>query len=105
MGGGDQQYGLSYYMKSGFAGGVCCSITHSAMCPVDVVKTRMQLEPQIYNKGMIAGFRQVIAAEGAGALATGLGATAVGYFIQVGILGATAVGYFIQVGVCFRGFF
>ena len=33
--------------------------------------------------GMIAGFRQVITNEGAMALSTGLGATAVGYFIQV----------------------
>jgi len=31
---------------------------------------------------MIGGFRQVIAAEGAGALATGLGPTVVGYFVQ-----------------------
>jgi solute carrier family 25 phosphate transporter 3 len=31
---------------------------------------------------MIGGFRQVIAAEGVGALATGLGPTVVGYFVQ-----------------------
>merc|ERR1719238_1983172 len=31
---------------------------------------------------MVGGFKQVIAEEGVGALATGLGATAVGYFIQ-----------------------
>lgn len=31
---------------------------------------------------MVGGFRKVIAEEGVGALATGLGATAVGYFIQ-----------------------
>merc|ERR1712012_377882 len=35
-----------------------------------------------YNKGLIGGFRQVIAEEGVAALSTGLGATAVGYFIQ-----------------------
>jgi solute carrier family 25 phosphate transporter 3 len=61
---------------------VCCSFTHGALCPVDVVKTRIQLEPEVYNRGMIGGFRQVIAAEGVGALATGLGPTIVGYFIQ-----------------------
>lgn len=80
--GKDEQYGLSYYLKSAFAGGICCGVTHAAMCPVDVVKTRIQLEPKVYNKGMVAGFRQVIAKEGTGALATGLGPTAVGYFIQ-----------------------
>src|SRR5438270_10793707 len=46
------------------------------------VKTRIQLEPTIYNKGMIGGFRQVVAAEGAGALLTGFGPTAAGYFLQ-----------------------
>merc|ERR1712066_142108 len=64
------------------AGGICCGFTHGAVCPVDVVKTRIQLEPQRYNKGMVGGFRQVISEEGAMALSTGLGATGVGYFIQ-----------------------
>jgi solute carrier family 25 phosphate transporter 3 len=83
--GGHKEQGpfdLTYYLKGAFAGGLCCSITHGALCPVDVVKTRIQLDPVKYNKGMIGGFRQVIAAEGVGALATGLGPTAVGYFIQ-----------------------
>jgi solute carrier family 25 phosphate transporter 3 len=35
-----------------------------------------------YNKGLIGGFRQIIAEEGAMALTTGLGATAAGYFVQ-----------------------
>jgi len=35
-----------------------------------------------YNSGLIGGFRTIIAEEGAGALATGLGATAAGYFVQ-----------------------
>lgn len=46
------------------------------------VKTRIQLEPQTYNRGMIGGFRQVIQNEGAGALLTGFGPTAAGYFLQ-----------------------
>merc|ERR1712036_158839 len=52
------------------------------MCPVDVVKTRIQLDPVTYNSGLVGGMRKVVAEEGAGALATGLGPTAVGYFIQ-----------------------
>lgn len=52
------------------------------MTPVDVVKTRIQLEPEVYNRGMVGGFRQVIANEGAGALLTGLGPTVIGYSIQ-----------------------
>jgi len=76
------QFDMTYYTKSALAGGICCGLTHGAVCPVDVVKTRMQLEPTKYNTGMVGGFRQVIAEEGMMALSTGLGATAVGYFIQ-----------------------
>lgn len=46
------------------------------------VKTRIQLDPGTYNRGLIGGFRQVIANEGAGALLTGFGPTAAGYFLQ-----------------------
>ncbi|CAE6405618.1 unnamed protein product [Rhizoctonia solani] len=74
--------GVDLYARFAFAGGVCCAVTHGALTPVDVVKTRIQLEPEVYNKGMVGGFRQVIANEGAGALLTGLGPTVLGYALQ-----------------------
>ncbi|ORZ37447.1 mitochondrial carrier domain-containing protein [Catenaria anguillulae PL171] len=74
--------GIDLYARFAFAGAVCCSVTHAALTPVDVVKTRMQLSPEVYNRGMIAAFRQISAAEGAGALLTGFGPTAAGYFVQ-----------------------
>lgn len=77
-----RKYDLTYYLKGALAGGLCCGITHGALCPVDVVKTRIQLQPEVYNKGMVGGFRQIIANEGAMALSTGFGPTAVGYFVQ-----------------------
>jgi solute carrier family 25 phosphate transporter 3 len=49
---------------------------------ISSVKTRIQLDPVTYNTGLIGGFRKTIAAEGAGALLTGLGPTAAGYFLQ-----------------------
>merc|ERR1711935_1222381 len=79
---GQGPFGASYYLKGALAGGICCSLTHGAACPIDVVKTRMQLDPVKYNQGLVGGFRQVIAEEGAMALSTGLGPTAQGYFIQ-----------------------
>ena len=39
------QYDAMYYIKGAAAGGICCSITHAALTPVDVVKTRVQLDP------------------------------------------------------------
>ncbi|CAD6563634.1 MAG: Cu/Pi carrier [Tremellales sp. Tagirdzhanova-0007] len=74
--------GVDLYSRFALAGALGCAVTHGALTPVDVVKTRIQLEPEVYNKGMVGGFRQVIAAEGAGALLTGLGPTVVGYAIQ-----------------------
>lgn len=76
------EFDLMYYLKASVAGGVCCSITHGALCPVDVVKTRIQLDPATYNRGLIGGFKQVIEKEGMAGLATGLAPTAVGYFVQ-----------------------
>lgn len=74
--------GVSLYSRFALAGAVCCAVTHGALTPVDVVKTRIQLDPATYNKGMIGGFRQVVAKEGASALLTGFGPTAAGYFLQ-----------------------
>jgi solute carrier family 25 phosphate transporter 3 len=78
----EKKYDLMYYLKGALAGGICCSVTHGALTPVDVVKTRIQLDPVKYNKGLLGGFKQIVAEEGAGALLTGLGPTVVGYFVQ-----------------------
>jgi len=77
-----QLTGANLYSRFAFAGAVCCSVTHGALTPVDVVKTRIQLDPVTYNRGLIGGFRQVIANEGFGAVWTGFGPTAAGYFLQ-----------------------
>ncbi|TQV91681.1 hypothetical protein V2A60_008620 [Cordyceps javanica] len=74
--------GLALYSRFALAGAICCSVTHGALTPVDVVKTRIQLDPATYNRGMIGGFRQVVQNEGAGALLTGAGPTFAGYFLQ-----------------------
>jgi solute carrier family 25 phosphate transporter 3 len=41
----EKEYDAMYYLKGAAAGGICCSITHGALTPVDVVKTRVQLDP------------------------------------------------------------
>jgi solute carrier family 25 phosphate transporter 3 len=53
-----------------------------ARLTIPSVKTRIQLDPVTYNTGLIGGFRKVVGTEGAGALLTGLGPTAAGYFLQ-----------------------
>ena len=79
---GQGPFGMSYFLQGALAGGICCGLTHGALTPVDVVKTRIQLDPAKYNQGFLGGVRQVASAEGAGALLTGLAPTAQGYFIQ-----------------------
>ncbi|TPX08858.1 uncharacterized protein E0L32_009676 [Thyridium curvatum] len=74
--------GVGLYSRFALAGAVCCSVTHGGLTPVDVVKTRIQLDPATYNRGLIGGFRQIIQNEGAGALLTGAGPTFAGYFLQ-----------------------
>lgn len=50
--------------------------------PLNSVKTRIQLDPVTYNRGLIGGISQVIKNDGAGALLTGAGPTFAGYFLQ-----------------------
>lgn len=76
------KFNLMYYVKGALSGGICCSITHAALCPVDVVKTRIQLDPVRYPNGLLGTFKTVVAEEGLMVLTTGLGATAAGYFVQ-----------------------
>ena len=52
--------------------------------PIDVVKTRIQVDPALKGVGMFTAARGIVASEGAGALLTGFGPTAVGYFVQGG---------------------
>jgi len=78
----EKKYDLNYFLKGALAGGICCAVTHGALCPVDVVKTKIQLDSVKYNRGMVGTFKQVIAEEGMIGLATGLGPTVVGYFVQ-----------------------
>lgn len=95
--------GINLYSRFAFAGAVCCAVTHGALTPVDVVKTRIQLDPTVYNTGMIGSFRKVIANEGAGALLTGVGPTFAGYFLQ----GAFKFGgyeFFKQQSINFLGY-
>ncbi|KIO25667.1 hypothetical protein M407DRAFT_207778 [Tulasnella calospora MUT 4182] len=66
------------------AGAICATATHGAATPIDVVKTRVQIDPALAKHSLLQGGRKIVAAEGPRALLTGFGPTAVGYFIQGG---------------------
>ncbi|GAA5946364.1 hypothetical protein JCM3765_000215 [Sporobolomyces pararoseus] len=73
------------YAKFFAAGALCCTLSHGGMVPIDVVKTRIQLEPALAKLGMVGTGRKIVAEEGIRGLATGFGSTAVGYFGQGGL--------------------
>ena len=77
------QYTISDYSKFALAGAIGCGVTHGAMTPIDVVKTRIQLDPVTYNKGTMGSFRQVMPSKGSGALLTGLGPSVMCSSLQV----------------------
>jgi solute carrier family 25 (mitochondrial phosphate transporter), member 3 len=64
------------------AGGTCAAISHGITTPVDVVKTKIQADPQKYNKGMLRATADILKEEGPGVLLGGLGPTVVGYGIE-----------------------
>lgn len=70
-----------YYALCGFGGILSCGITHTAVVPLDLVKCRIQVNPDKY-KGVFSGFRLTVQEEGFRALGKGWAPTAIGYSMQ-----------------------
>ena len=66
------------------AGGVCCAVSHGVAVPLDVIKTKIQVAPEIYgpNLGIIGITKKIIQDEGILTLSKGIGPTLVGYTLQ-----------------------
>ncbi|KZT18626.1 mitochondrial carrier [Neolentinus lepideus HHB14362 ss-1] len=78
------QFTAKDYSSFFLAGALCCTVTHGAMTPIDVVKTRIQVDPALARSSLLKGARTIVASEGPSALLTGFGPTAVGYLVQGG---------------------
>lgn len=72
------------YIKFFSAGALAATLTHGGATPIDVVKTRIQVDDSLKGYNMIRAGRSIVAKEGASALLTGFGPTAVGYLVQGG---------------------
>jgi len=70
-----------YYFKCMIAGVLSCGATHTAICPLDVVKCNMQTNPERF-KGLIPGLKLLVREEGASAIWKGWLPTAIGYSMQ-----------------------
>lgn len=64
------------------AGGVCAATSHGITTPIDVVKTKMQAKPEVYNKGIADATLSILKTDGPSALLGGLGPTVIGYGIE-----------------------
>ncbi|CAK7244863.1 MAG: mitochondrial phosphate carrier protein [Sporothrix thermara] len=75
---------LPDYVKFFGAGALAATLTHGAATPIDVVKTRIQVDDAMKGLNMVSAARRIVAGEGAATLLTGFGPTAVGYLVQGG---------------------
>jgi len=64
------------------AGGLCAAISHTIPTPIDVVKTRKQVDPALTDKSFLETGRYIVKEEGFSALWAGLGPTTFGYLLE-----------------------
>jgi solute carrier family 25 phosphate transporter 3 len=83
----EKPLGIAIYARFFASGAVASGFAHAALTPIDMVKTRLQTQPEKY-KGPLSAASTIAAEEGVGAFTQGLGPTAVGYFLA----GAIAFG-------------
>lgn len=70
-----------YYALCGFGGILSCGLTHTAVVPLDLVKCRIQVEPQKY-KNIVYGMKLTVKEDGFRGLAKGWAPTFIGYSFQ-----------------------
>lgn len=64
------------------AGGLCAAISHTIPTPVDVVKTRKQIDARFVDQSFLEVGRYIVKEEGFSALWAGLGPTTFGYLLE-----------------------
>jgi len=76
------EYGSpKFYALCGLGGAISCGFTHTGVVPLDLVKCRLQVNPDKY-KGIFNGFKVTIKEDGMRGLAKGWAPTFIGYSMQ-----------------------
>lgn len=70
-----------FFALCAFGGAISCGFTHTAVVPLDLVKCRLQVDPDKY-KSIFRGFKITIKEEGTRGLAKGWAPTFIGYSMQ-----------------------
>lgn len=76
-----QQHDMSYYLRCAGGGIISCSVTHTAILPLDALKIQLQVNPEKYG-GFISGAKLFAKEESLASMYRGFGAAAVGYGLQ-----------------------
>jgi len=79
--GGIELYSGKYYATCTFGGMMACGLTHTAVTPLDFVKTRRQIDSKIY-KSNIQAWKMIYRGEGLRGIFTGWSPTFFGYSAQ-----------------------
>ena len=64
------------------AGALCASLSHALAIPIDVVKTKQQLDDDLRGINPVEALRTIINREGMQSLIQGAGPTTLGYAVQ-----------------------
>jgi len=70
-----------FFALCGLGGIISCGVTHTLVVPLDLVKCRLQVNPDKY-KNIITGFKVTMKEEGTKGLAKGWAPTFIGYSMQ-----------------------
>lgn len=80
---GEVEFGSAkYYALCGLGGLLSCGLTHTMVVPLDLVKCRMQVNPDKYP-GLVKGLQVTLKEEGPRGLMRGWAPTMIGYSMQV----------------------
>ena len=75
------KHDLSYYLKCVTGGALACGLTHTVITPLDLIKCRRQVDPNLY-KSLGDGFSKIKANDGVKGLSVGWAPTLIGYSLQ-----------------------
>ncbi|GAO15951.1 hypothetical protein UVI_02039720 [Ustilaginoidea virens] len=76
-----EPYSGKYYAACTFGGLLACGLTHTAVTPLDLVKTRRQVDSKLYTSNLQA-WKKIFRAEGFRGIVTGWSPTLFGYSAQ-----------------------
>jgi hypothetical protein len=79
----ERQLDVASYLRFCLSGAICCAGVHLIVTPIDVVKTKVQTDPERYP-GAVAAFNKVVTDDGIGGFFAGWLVTFMGWFIWGG---------------------